>query len=290
MLLSVVIPVCNGAATIGVCLNAVFGQQLDRSSFEVIVVDDGSADHTTEVVSRFPANLLRHDSNRGSTAARNTGIRAARGEWIAFTDGDCVPSRRWLDLLIGAARSDASPKEVTGVAGRIVGLPSDAPAARFASLTGHLDTERQLSHPTFPYAYMSNVMYRRVAIDTAGGFDETMRVYATPEFHHRVMSNHGGRMLFESRAVVLHRHPETWSQYWRQQAGYGAGYGKFMRRHADRFRWTAWREIQAWGAVASGLAVAAIPGRGDPALVRRGLAIKRVAQRVGFDRTYWFGG
>lgn len=289
MLLSVVIPVCNGAATIGACLNAVLGQRLDPSSFEVIVVDDGSMDHTAEVVRGFPVRLLQHDMNRGSTAARNTGVKVAQGEWIAFTDSDCVPSRRWLDLLLAAARSDPTPSAVTGVAGRIVGFPSDAQAARFASLTGHLDTERQLGHPTFPYAYMPNVMYRRAAIDAAGGFDETMRVYATPEFHQRVMSNHGGRMLFEPRSVVLHRHPETWRQYWRQQVGYGAGYGMFLRRHADRFRWTAWRELQAWGMVAARLAGASIPGRGDSALVRRGFAIKQMAQRIGFDRTYWLG-
>lgn len=286
---SVIIPVYNGAATIASCLQAVLGQGIGRPDLDVIVVDDGSTDATADVVRSFPVRLLRHEANRGSTAARNTGCRAAQGEWIAFTDSDCVPSRPWLRTLFRAVENSPEPDAVTGAAGRIMGFPSEAPAARFARLTGHLDTERQLAHPTFPYAYMGNVMYRRAAIEAAGAFDETMRVYATPDFHHRVMAAFGGRMLFEPRALVLHRHPETWRRYWRQQKGYGSGYATFLRRHRDRFPWSAWREAGAWGAVGGHLAAACIPGKGDAGLVRRGMAVKHLAQRLGFMQTYWFG-
>lgn len=284
---SVVIPVHDGAATIGACLTALLGQSLDRSRYEIIVADDGSADGTGEIVRSYPVKLLRSETNRGSPAARNMAIAAATGDWVAFTDADCVPSRSWLASLLRAIESDPSPETVAGIAGKIMGFPSEASAARFASLTGHLDTERQLNHPTYPYAYMASVMYRRAAIEAAGPFDESMRIYATPEFHHRVITRFGGRMLYEPRAVVLHRHPETWGRYWRQQWGYGAGYATFLRRHRDRFPWSAASELRAWASLLVWTAAACLPGRSDRALIRRGMAVKQLAQRVGFLRTYY---
>ena len=284
---SVVIPVFNGAATIAACLQAVLGQTGHDS--DVIVVDDGSSDATVDVVGRFPVRLLRHAANRGAPAARNTGIRAARGEWILFTDSDCIPSRGWLRALLRAVDASAAPDAITAVAGRIMGFPSQAPSARFASLSGHFDTQRQLAHPTFPYAYMANVMYRQAAIEASGGFDETVRVYEAPDFHHQVMARYGGHIIYEPRALVLHRHPDTWRRYWRQQTGYGSGYAAFLRRHSDKFRWSLREEALAWAMVFGYVAAACLPGSRDSSLVRRGRAIKYLAHRLGFGRTYWFG-
>ncbi|HEY1186256.1 MAG TPA: glycosyltransferase family A protein, partial [Gemmata sp.] len=85
---SVVIPVFNGARYIARSVASALGQQGVRH--EVIVVDDGSADGSGDLVAALgPAvRLIRHESNRGLPAARNTGIRAARGERIAFLDSD----------------------------------------------------------------------------------------------------------------------------------------------------------------------------------------------------------
>lgn len=285
--ISVVIPAYNAGRTIAACLASILGQDINRARFEVIVIDDRSVDETAKIVQEFPVNLLLQDVNKGAPAARNRGVAAATGEWVAFTDADCVPSRRWLVSLMDAVEAASDQKEITGVAGRIVGFPSGRPAARFAAMTGHFDMERQLNHPVYPYAYMANVMYRRAAIHAAGGFNEATRIYATPEFHHRVMASHGGHMLYEPRAVVLHRHPETWRDYWRQQSGYGAGYAAFLRRHDDRFTWTLRHELRAWGNVLLCVGRACLPGRGDAALIRCGDALKYLAQRIGFARTYW---
>ena len=88
MEVSVVIPAHNRAHSLNRALNSLIGQ--NGNELEVIVVDDASTDDTERVVKNHPVKpvYIRHDTNRGSSAARNTGIRHARGEFITFLDSD----------------------------------------------------------------------------------------------------------------------------------------------------------------------------------------------------------
>ena len=101
--LSVVIPAFNAQAAIAEAVRAIITQPVPRDVFECLVVDDGSRDRTAEAAELAGAVVVRLEKNRGRAAARNAGIERARGEWIAFTDADCVPSRRWLPCLLAAA-------------------------------------------------------------------------------------------------------------------------------------------------------------------------------------------
>lgn len=102
---SVVIPAYNSAATLSAALQSVFAQT--RKVTEVIVVDDGSVDDTPRLVRDFgPAVIcLRQSYNQGAAAARNRGVDAATGRWIAFLDSDdrWHPEKiaRQLELLVG---------------------------------------------------------------------------------------------------------------------------------------------------------------------------------------------
>jgi glycosyltransferase involved in cell wall biosynthesis len=86
---SVIIPTYNRAHLIGRSINSVLNQTYQ--DFELIIVDDGSSDNTEEIIRAFndPRILfLKHPENRGVSAARNTGIKEARGSYIAFQDSD----------------------------------------------------------------------------------------------------------------------------------------------------------------------------------------------------------
>jgi len=86
---SVIIPAFNREATIGRAISSVLAQTW--ADFEIVVVDDGSQDATVTVAQGFGderVRIVQHEQNRGAAAARNTGIRAAKGEFIAFLDSD----------------------------------------------------------------------------------------------------------------------------------------------------------------------------------------------------------
>lgn len=84
-IISVIIPAYNADIYIEQCLSSLFCQTYKH--LEIIVVDDGSTDRTSEIVKTFPVKLIRQE-NQGVSVARNRGISEATGEYIHFVDAD----------------------------------------------------------------------------------------------------------------------------------------------------------------------------------------------------------
>ena len=111
-LVSVVIPTYNRADLIMRAINSVRSQSY--SNIEIIAIDDCSPDNTAEVVQGIKDDRLtyyRHNTNQGGSAARNTGIEKAKGEYIAFLDSDDVwlPQKLALQLEAIALATDDNP-------------------------------------------------------------------------------------------------------------------------------------------------------------------------------------
>ena len=153
------------------CADALLGQTLAATRFEIVIVDDGSSRATREYVMaelssrrrlrRAPTlRFLWLPSNRGPAAARNCGILAARGGVIAFTDDDTVPYANWLESGLDAIRHGAD-----AVAGAVeVPLP--------AVPTDYERDAAGLSNAGFVTA---NCFVRRDLLCAVGGFDERFR-------------------------------------------------------------------------------------------------------------------
>lgn len=121
--LSIIIPAFNAETFILRCLTSCLNQEVDN--FEVIVIDDGSSDRTSEVVLEIKdtrIRLLKHNENRGQSAARNTGITASRGEYIGFVDADDyieVDFYRQLISGLQASNADIAMSSMRIIAGQV---------------------------------------------------------------------------------------------------------------------------------------------------------------------------
>jgi glycosyltransferase involved in cell wall biosynthesis len=93
---SVIVPVYNGAETLDDCLAALVDQDYPRDRYEIIVVDDGSTDDTSQIASRYPARVIDLERNQGRIVARNAGARVAKYETLVFNDVRVTPERQLL--------------------------------------------------------------------------------------------------------------------------------------------------------------------------------------------------
>lgn len=284
--LSIVIPVYNAENTLAACLNALLTQDMPLADFEIIVVDDGSTDGSARLASKYDVKLIR-GANQGAPAARNIGVENARGTWVAFTDADCVPSRSWLSSLLSAVENEGGSNRAFGAAGQTIGYGSKTDAARFVDMVGGLDALRHLEHPRFPFAPTCNVMYLRKAVLSAGGFDRRFDAYDACDLHQRIRTLFPLSFPYVKHALVLHKHRSSWRDYWRQQKNYGRGLAQFMLKYRSDVQWTWRREAIAWGELIKTGIEYCFCKDADKTLYLKGNLIKGLAQRMGFNTTFW---
>jgi glycosyltransferase involved in cell wall biosynthesis len=171
---SVIIPTYNQASYLPEAIRSVLGQTFQ--DFEIIVVNDGSTDNTSQEMVNFSDPRIRYFSqeNRGPSAARNTGILASVGEYIAFLDSDDVWLPRKLELQVELL--DSKPEAAL--------VYSDACLFddRTGAVTGKfLDGKRVFSGKVLKHLLSvqfiktSTVVVRRGVFETVGRFDESMR-------------------------------------------------------------------------------------------------------------------
>lgn len=144
-------------------------QTMEREAFELVVVDNGSGDETTEVLHRLASTSavslrpLRIEDNRGPARARNYGWRMARSDYVAFTDDDCVPHPDWLERGVEALRAKPCVGVVQGVT-----LMADGHRP-----SGGWEVNREVLRPS-AFFEGCNLFFRRAALEMGGGFDETL--------------------------------------------------------------------------------------------------------------------
>jgi GT2 family glycosyltransferase len=114
LFISVIIPHLNHLENLAVCLKSLAAQTFDPSRFEVIVIDNGSTTRPDAIIGAYPGMRLLEEQEPGP--ARNTGVRASKGDVLAFIDADCVAHPDWLKAV---ERAVLSAPEDTIFGGRI---------------------------------------------------------------------------------------------------------------------------------------------------------------------------
>jgi GT2 family glycosyltransferase len=212
--ISVVVCSYNGEATIGRCLQAL--TDLDYPDYEVIVVDDGSTDGTASIAAEFDVRLIRTD-NHGLSAARNTGIEAATGEIVAFTDDDSWPDADWLRYLAHAFCST----DHAGIGGPNL-VPDDAGTVESAvARSPGGPTHVLLSDDVAEHIPGCNMAFRSDALKAVGGFDPQFRIAGDDVDICWRLQERGWTIGFCPAAVVLHRRRHSVRRYLKQQMEYG---------------------------------------------------------------------
>jgi len=219
---SIVIPAYNAERLIARVLNACLAQDLTA---DVIVVDDGSSDRTSEIVRRYPVQYV-YQANQGPAQARNTGWRMARGDIICFTDSDCVPAPDWVSRLV---ERHVSP-QIAGVGGT---YDIANPGNLLATCVQEEIVQRHLGMPEYvDFLGSFNVAYRRDVLEEVGGFDTSYQSASGEDndLAYRV-ARRGYRLVFTRDAKVSHYHPENLWRYLRQQFWHGYWRMKLYREH-----------------------------------------------------------
>jgi glycosyltransferase involved in cell wall biosynthesis len=97
-MISVIIPALNEQSNIDYCLHSLLEQNLNRDSYEIIVVDGDSKDHTKEIAGQF-ADQVVSQKRRGIGGARGDGVEVSHGDIVVFTDADTLHQRDWLEVI-----------------------------------------------------------------------------------------------------------------------------------------------------------------------------------------------
>jgi len=218
MFVSVIVPMYNAERYLAGCLDGLVSQDYPSSDYEILLVDNQSTDRSVEIGRRYPRVTLLSEAAPGAYLARNRGIRAARGEILAFTDPDCVPAASWIREIASAM---ADP-EIDLVCGRRL------PARRsflLASIGDYENTKDQFmmeaNDPELYYGYTSNMAVRRNLFDSLGLFHDLPRG-ADALFVRQVAEERScARIRFLASAVVTHLELDRVSVYYKKVFLYG---------------------------------------------------------------------
>jgi glycosyltransferase involved in cell wall biosynthesis len=226
---SVVVCAYNEERTLEACLESL--RHLRYPDYDVLVVDDGSRDGTRAIAEQFREFGLVVQENRGLSAARNVGIRATRGEIVAFTDADCEVDPDWLSFLV-ARLLDGN---FAGVGGPNLPPPEDTWVAEVVARSPGGPTHVLLSDVEAEHIPGCNMAFWRHRLAEIGGFDPAFRTAGDDVDLCWRLQDAGHSLGFAPAALVWHRRRHTVSAYLRQQRGYGRAEAKLALKHPARF-------------------------------------------------------
>ncbi|HEU4703713.1 MAG TPA: glycosyltransferase [Conexibacter sp.] len=227
--ISVVVCTLNGAATIGETLDAI--ERLEHPDVEAIVIDDGSTDATAEIVAAHPRVRLIRTPNRGLSAARNSGLRAATGELVAYLDDDAYPDPHWLDYAALALRDGAH----AGVGGPNLPVARDGLVAESVANAPGGPVHVLLSDTVAEHIPGCNMVFHRERLLAIGGFDEQFRVAGDDVDVCWRLQERGWTLGFHPAAVVWHHRRGSVRGFWRQQRGYGRAEALLERAWPEKY-------------------------------------------------------
>lgn len=234
---TIIVPTKDCEETISLLLNSLAHL---KGNYEVIVVDS-SRDKTPEIVKKYPFVRLVRLGRKGLNAARNLGIKLARGEIIAFTDGDCIVPENWVLEIVNAIKG----KGFAAVGGSVLlAYPlKDDLIAKYSEISiipifVRYEREKVIDKNNFfrKFAVLrppsgNNMAFRRDILLSVGLFDEHYTTgYDEIDLEWRICAK-GYEILCTPKIRVYHMHRSKLIKLLRQIYGYGKGHYIFLIKH-----------------------------------------------------------
>jgi cellulose synthase/poly-beta-1,6-N-acetylglucosamine synthase-like glycosyltransferase len=241
--ISVVIGIRNEEKFIEECIESLLNLDYPQNSYEIIIVDGMSTDKTRDIVQKYPVKLLLNE-RKNVAAARNLGVKNARGELVAFTDGDCKVDSQWLKALIREMQDAPDDVMCFGgpnlifdtdpVFGRVVGYAQES----FLGSGGSAQSKNSTKKRYVGSLPNCNAMYKKAAIQEVGGFDERFIVGQDGDLNYRI-GKKGNRFLYVPEAQVLHHRRGTLKSFSVRMFKYGMWMAELFKKHGEFVRWYA---------------------------------------------------
>jgi glycosyltransferase involved in cell wall biosynthesis len=227
---SVVVASFNGARTLPACLDSL--AHLNYPNYEIILVDDGSTDDTARIAGHYAGSVrVIHQPNLGLSAARNTGIAAASGEIIAFTDSDCRADEDWLYYLVG----DLLKTDACAIGGHNFPPPDDGHVAACVAAAPGGPVHVMLDDRTAEHIPGCNMAFWKWALEEIGGFDPQFRAAGDDVDVCWRLLQRGRKIAFSHAGFVWHDRRNTVAAYLKQQRGYGFAEAMLRHKHPEYF-------------------------------------------------------
>ena len=233
---SIVIPVMNRADELRRCLTSLSQLTYPYDKRQIIVVDDGSSDNSPDVAREFGALLvLSGGVGRGPAAARNVGASVADGEILAFIDSDCSASPDWLCQLIPAFNDSA----MAAVGGQVDGMCTESAVDRYEAVMSSLSISSRervgsIGTDTF-YLPSCNLLVRRSAFTSVGGFDDSMHVGEDVDLTWRLRDRRWS-ICYLPLGNILHEHRSSIRSFMSRRFDYGTSEGILQILHPTRHK------------------------------------------------------
>lgn len=244
-LISIIVPAYNSKKTIKKCIESLL--VINYQNYEIIIVDDGSTDNTKEILSEYKDRIhIIENQHSGPSKCRNIAANRVKGDFLAFTDADCLADRDWLkelikgfinDEVVSVGGSQLSPQDETNFGKRV---------QEFFELTGFLggyiktnqkpvtsnqgNVKKEARLVGVPHNPSCNSMYRKDAFSESGGFDDNLWPGEDVDLDYRLKKK-GFIFICNSKAIVYHYRPQSIKELSKMMFRYGINQGILTKRY-----------------------------------------------------------
>ncbi len=231
--ISIIIPVHNRPDEIRACLKSLVRLDYPSEKVEIIIVDDASTDHTTEVIKEFDVKLISLKHNKKASFCRNLAAQKAKGDILAFIDSDCISDPLWLSELIPAFKDPA----IGAVGGQVDSFFHTSDLDKYEQVMSSLimgtHAKRSKKDDNFFYVPSCNLLVKQDLFLEINGFKEELVVGEDVDLCWR-LQDAGHHVEFRPNGRIFHKHRNKIAPFCRRRFDYGTSEPLLQSLHKNR--------------------------------------------------------